>query len=74
MVFIIVSVISIVLIFMYIPLKLSGVLPIKNMYKPPIPLDEWKKRRRKLIEDDEDEKVDPDLIQYWPGLFTDNDF
>lgn len=72
-IFIVISVVSIVSLLVYIPLKLSEVLPIRNMYRPPLSFNEWK-RRKKIIEDDEDKQVDPDLIQYWPGLFTDNDF
>lgn len=37
---IVISVISIVAILMYIPLKGSGFLPIRNMYRPPIPKKE----------------------------------
>jgi len=59
---IIISVPLIVAIFMYIPLKCSEVLPIRNTYRPPLTINEFKaKRMRKLP------KPDPNLIQYKYG-------
>ena len=43
-------------------------------YRPPLTFREFGKRNN-IIEDDKNEpEVDPDLIQYWPGLFTNNNF
>ena len=52
---IVISVISIVAVLMYIPLKLGGVLPIRdNLYRSPLKPSDFKKSP----------KSDPNLIQY----------
>jgi SRSO17 transposase len=58
--FFLISVISIVAWLIYIPLKFSGVFPIKdNLYRPPLTIEEFKKKKKKSLP-----KIDPDLIQY----------
>jgi len=44
---IVISVVLIVSLLVYIPLKLSGVLPIRNTYRPPLTFEEWKRRKTK---------------------------
>lgn len=57
---IIISVISIVSLFIYIPLKGSGFLPLKNnLYRPPLTIDEFKAKGMRRLP-----KPDPNLIQY----------
>lgn len=61
--------------FLIVIIKLPKMCLLATPYRPPILPDKFKRLKKAASEDDEDEReVDPDLIQYWPGLFTNNNF